>query len=617
MTIRPDAGRERLWWAAATLPLPLAALFVYVANEWLFFATKPSTLSVLPFREQVAALFTGGGTFAGGLVVAQLVATGIAVLSLRTRWVAALPTGIVLGCLFLVAIDNFTHTVLGFSSVRSAPALQHGYLFLFLFLCGLAARAVARRLMRASEKRRFVPLLAVWLLALPAGITAAVEHSTPVVARYAAVRRAAASPGATSPNVLLLATDGVPAERTSAYGYEHPTTPFLDSIRDQTLFCENAFSNVDSTHGSLVALLTGKLPTRTKVLYPPLAFTGAAARQHFPGILRARGYRALQLSLRLYADASGANLIGAFDLANYRWERFLGGGTGNGLHVGGADAFRDEMADRIETRMLHIWGMQKAGDIFAAMTGADLNSELWGDERRINALRWFIDTTPEPWLAHVHLIDTHEGATPLAGAERVGRDNFDVNVRAADRWFQTVFEALEKKGQLDRTIIVISSDHGRRWETRERLPLMIRFPGGAHARREWRNVQSVDVAPTILDYLGEPIPDWMDGVSLLRPQELREARPVFAIGSPRTESGGREARWSTRPPNYGAGSATVVLGSRWVKVDLADGKTTAGEVAGHTAAGRLPVTATDARRVLVEELTRNGFVLGPLPDDQR
>lgn len=32
------------------------------------------------------------------------------------------------------------------------------------------------------------------------------------------------------PNILLLSIDGVDADRLSAYGYEKPTSPFLESL---------------------------------------------------------------------------------------------------------------------------------------------------------------------------------------------------------------------------------------------------------------------------------------------------------------------------------------------------------------------------------------------------
>jgi arylsulfatase A-like enzyme len=392
----------------------------------------------------------------------------------------------------------------------------------------------------------------------------------------------------------------------SAYGYRRPTTPFLDSIRDQTLHCENAFSNAGTTYASLLTLLTGQLPMRTKVLYPPTPVQGDAAREHLPGMLRGRGYRTIQLSIRHYADAGDANLIGAFDMANYRWERILGQTRPDAR---AAKPFAGQMVDRLETRLLALWGMREGRDEFRQVTRkGDGGRKFWGDARRVMTLLQFIENSPEPWLAHVHLLDTHVGESPAARG--MGDEHFDTTIRAADAWFKRIFAALEAKGQLDRTIVVISSDHGRNWEARERVPLMIRFPGAAHARREQRNVQLADVAPTILDYLGLAVPPRMDGLSLLRQQQLRDDRPVFTMLRAMPSSKGK-VEVDPAPPNYGATSAAVIVGSQWLALDLEKQTTTTGEVPGHTAAGGGRMVVDDARRLLVAELTRSGFRIGP------
>ena len=53
---------------------------------------------------------------------------------------------------------------------------------------------------------------------------------------------------------------------------------------------------------------------------------------------------------------------------------------------------------------------------------------------------------------------------------------------------------------------------------------------GENAGRYRKNVQLIDVAPTILDYLGAPLPYWMEGDSLLRYDELPEDRMIFIAG---------------------------------------------------------------------------------------
>ncbi len=98
----------------------------------------------------------------------------------------------------------------------------------------------------------------------------------------------------------------------------------------------------------------------------------------------------------------------------------------------------------------------------------------------------------------------------------------------ADAQVGRVLQALEDNGLADNTAVIIWGDHGfhlgdhARWakhtqhENVMRSPLFVRFPGnqaitGATAAM----VESVDIYPTICDYLGLPIPAHTEGKSFL------------------------------------------------------------------------------------------------------
>lgn len=602
---RPDLSRRTWWWIAVTLPLPVAAAFVYIANEWLFFATKPAVWSNLPWPDRVLALPMTAAQWVDELLIAQLVATALSVFIPRLRVLAVVPAGVISSCLLLMMADNFTHTLFRFSSVRSAPAARFLYAALLLIAAVYVTRALFRALCRRAETQSRGALALVWLLALPPLIVTAIGNR---IAFGEPRTVAPAVPVTTGPrfNVLLISADGIEAARMSAYGYARATTtPFLDSIREETLFCENAFANAGSTLASLVSMLTGKLPTTTRVMFAPMMLREEIAREHLPGLLRQRGYRAMQLTVRHYADALEANLEGSFDLANYRWERTLGGaGSGDS---GGAARFRDEVADRLETRLLYLSGLGDAPDPFSHLTKRKW-TRFWGDDKRVETLRTFLRTTREPWLAQIHLNDSHIGGQ--VPDEPRGWDKYDRRIRQADERIATIIRELEGTGQIDRTIIVITSDHGRMWTPLLRVPLMIRFPHAAHARREQRNVQLIDVAPTVLDALEMPLPNWLEGVSLLREDRLDPNRPVFSVLEVKTvEEEGWWVAASTGPPNYGVQEAAVVIGSEWLRLRFTDGRTQTGDVDGHTDARRVPGFPAAAKRLLSAKLSASGFAV--------
>ena len=54
------------------------------------------------------------------------------------------------------------------------------------------------------------------------------------------------------------------------------------------------------------------------------------------------------------------------------------------------------------------------------------------------------------------------------------------------------------------------------YEEAVKVPLLVRLPGQPESRRIMGPVSQVDLIPTLLDYLGEPIPPHLEGVSLRR-----------------------------------------------------------------------------------------------------
>jgi arylsulfatase A-like enzyme len=119
--------------------------------------------------------------------------------------------------------------------------------------------------------------------------------------------------------------------------------------------------------------------------------------------------------------------------------------------------------------------------------------------------------------------------------EELVKDHY-VGVEDNDRNIGAVLKVLEEKRQLNDSAIMISSDHGfflgehhfydkrLMYEPSIRVPMILRYPG--HIRpgttRE-EMVLNLDMAPTMLDIAGLPVPSDMQGRSIL---ELAEDKPV-------------------------------------------------------------------------------------------
>jgi arylsulfatase A-like enzyme len=92
-----------------------------------------------------------------------------------------------------------------------------------------------------------------------------------------------------------------------------------------------------------------------------------------------------------------------------------------------------------------------------------------------------------------------------------------------------IVQHLKDTGQYDRTLIIVTSDHAEMlgehymwskevyFDQSFHLPLVIRDPrpDAVRGRRVTEMTQAIDVMPTILDWIGQPVPRSCDGRSLV------------------------------------------------------------------------------------------------------
>jgi len=128
----------------------------------------------------------------------------------------------------------------------------------------------------------------------------------------------------------------------------------------------------------------------------------------------------------------------------------------------------------------------------------------------------------------------------------------------------TILDGLRDSGQWDNTIIVFTSDHGDMmgahglvakcvmYQEAVRVPLIMKLPGQAEGTRVSGPVSQVDVVPTLLDLMEQPIPPELQGKSLrpwLENPERKHAEDVFIewngpnCGIPLKDKQGRFPAW--------------------------------------------------------------------------
>lgn len=341
------------------------------------------------------------------------------------------------------------------------------------------------------------------------------------------------------PNVLLVVLEGARSDRFSSYGYGRTTTPFLDRASADGVRFARMISVAPTTLAAHAALFTGQFPSASGVHseQPRLP----AGLPVLAEVLAAAGYR-----------------TGAFCPSS---EITPEAGFGRGFESFYTQRYQNRIADRAVS-----YG-RRAGDRL-------LNRVDAGARRTNEALREWLAQDERPFFAFVHYDETrlplHVAPVPelldAAGAARVktlvqdvelylaGKSTlapedfralsglFDSAVRYVDARVAEIQETLVAQGAWDRTLFVVTADHGQCFGEQNalgnavglsdallRVPLILRAPTLIPRGFVVDEIaQTVDVAPTILRTLGIEVPPQMQGRPLLDGHNATPG-PQFAV----------------------------------------------------------------------------------------
>ena len=324
-----------------------------------------------------------------------------------------------------------------------------------------------------------------------------------------------AAPGA--PSVVLVTIDAMNPSHLGAYGYARDTSPALDRIARAGARFDRATAQAGTTWVSIPSLLSGLYPGRDGV--------------------RARG-EPLPAEVRLLSDllaARGYDTFAGSDLAVFPTTFLSGFDRADAIEVPPDTPEAD--ANRAATERLAAQIDKLAPQLAGHASFAWLHLEqAHYPLRPTEPLRYDPGYTGR--FARAFTVD--DRLLPLASiSDREGahvRALYDASVRDADAVLRHLVVALDAAGALDRTLLVITADHGEHVvDTRKLLehaspydavlhvPLIFAGPGVRAGGVVPGRVQLVDVVPTVLSLLGAAVPPGLDGRDLSR--ALRDGAP--------------------------------------------------------------------------------------------
>lgn len=132
----------------------------------------------------------------------------------------------------------------------------------------------------------------------------------------------------------------------------------------------------------------------------------------------------------------------------------------------------------------------------------------------------------EPWLSEMFWGFDGDQAGLSAEATAIVRATYLGLVAEVDHHFGRILDWLEASGQRDDTLVIVTADHGEMlgdqgmwgkltpFTPSHHTPLLIRDPELGRVGVVEDLTESIDLAPTILDWVGAPAAPSMDGVSL-------------------------------------------------------------------------------------------------------
>ena len=305
-------------------------------------------------------------------------------------------------------------------------------------------------------------------------------------------------------NVVVLLVDTLRADHLGTYGYERDTSPAIDALAERGTVFNSAYSVSNWTTPAIKSIFTGRTPQAlmhdarheiaSRVPLPTELTTLAE-------LLREGGYRTAAL-----VDHPGIKPWGQYDQGFEHYSMLYEGGVPDGRG----------------------WGK----------SNTDYVAEQFGE--RLDEYR------DGPFLIYLHVVYPHRPYLPpepyrgmfgddsYEEYEETFRDNlvnaYDAEIRRTDDLTARIHAALEGRDLLDRTWVLLTSDHGEGfWEhgfdehgqvfydEMIRVPMILLPPPGGSAlpARVDAPVSNLDVFTTVLEIAGIEPPAGTEGFSLL------------------------------------------------------------------------------------------------------
>lgn len=278
-------------------------------------------------------------------------------------------------------------------------------------------------------------------------------------------------------NVVFIFIDTLRHDHLGVYGYERPTSPNIDHWAKDAVVFEHVLSQAPNTPRSAPSFLTGRYPSRVKWVERNANY-GALLPENDSifEIFQRGGWRTEVVSAHWYFERAQGIKDGVDLWDNRGFTTIKESNTQTAAH---------ELTPRAVARL----------------------EEL--------------SKAPQPFFLMVHYFEPHSRYMTQTTAKTFGSelvDKYDSEISYVDLHLGPVFAAIKRLGLDEKTIVVLTSDHGEAfkehgfyfhgrtvYQEEIRVPLIVRVPGVAH-RKVPDLTGLVDLLPSLTELVGLEAP---------------------------------------------------------------------------------------------------------------
>lgn len=316
-------------------------------------------------------------------------------------------------------------------------------------------------------------------------------------------------------NILLITIDTLRADYLGCYGNKAVKTPTLDKLAKDGHLFEKAFCQSPYTTPSHCSIMTSTYMNQHK------AINGAAMKDGLPTvaeILNSNGYKTAAFVSCGMVRSGNSRLDKGFDYYEDSLSSY-------------SSFFRHDECQYLLTV-----------NIISKLQDHQIPGNIVSDR----SIKWLSRKKNKPFFCWLHYFDPHDpydAPEPYKNMyeEMIDRDlpyqfermRYAGEVTYADSQIGRVIESLKKNKLYDNTLIIITSDHGEAfgekhgdiieynhgdhlYDTTQHVPLIIKLPTERDINHRISHiVQLIDIAPSILEFLGNNKYAPFKGVSLM------------------------------------------------------------------------------------------------------